>query len=91
MGLVERRRHPADRRANALYLTARGKQTLQRADRLAVQLDDELLMSIPGDQRAAFLEHLRRLGAATGVADGVYPTLPHFPLTLEQIDPGRTA
>ena len=90
-GLVERRRHPADRRANALYLTDRGKQALLQADRLAEKLDEELLAPIPEQERAAFLEHLRLLGKATGVADGVYPTLPHVPLTFELLDPGRTA
>src|SRR5690348_3355489 len=65
MGLVERRRHPADRRANALYLTAQGKQVLLRADRIAAQLDDELLAPIPADERSVFLEQLRRLGDAT--------------------------
>src|SRR3954467_7979817 len=73
MGLVERRRHPADRRANALYLTHQGKQALLRADQLAAGLDDELLAPIPAHERSAFLEHLRLLGNATGVADGVYP------------------
>ena len=28
MGLAERRRHPADRRKRAVYLTARGRRTL---------------------------------------------------------------
>jgi DNA-binding MarR family transcriptional regulator len=91
MGLVERRQHPADRRANALHLTSQGKQVLSRADRLAEQLDDELLAPIPVEERAAFLEQLRRLGEATGVADGVFPTLPHEPLTFERLDPGRSA
>jgi DNA-binding MarR family transcriptional regulator len=91
MGLVERRRSASDRRANALYLTGPGKQILLHADRLAERLDEELLAPIPTDERAAFLEHLRLLGTAIGVADGVYPTLPHVPLTFEQLDPGRTA
>lgn len=91
MGLVERRRHPADRRANALHLTPQGKQVLLRADRLAAQLDDELLAPIPAAERAAFLVQLRRLGDATGVADGVYPTLPDEPLTFGRLDPGRSA
>ena len=91
MGLVERRRHPADRRANALHLTARGTQVLLHADRLAAQLDDELLAAIPIDERPAFLAHLRLLGDATGVGDGVYPVLPHESLTITRLDPGRTA
>ena len=91
MGLVERRRHPADRRANALHLTSQGRHVLVRADRLAAQLDDELLAPIPVDERSAFLEQLRRLGDATGVAEGIYPTLPNEPWTPERLDPGRTA
>ena len=91
MGFVERRRHPADRRANALYLTAQGKQVLSRADRVAGQLDKELLEPIPADERQVFLEQLRRLGVATGISDGVYPTLPNEPLTFEPLEPGRTA
>jgi DNA-binding MarR family transcriptional regulator len=91
MGLVERRRSPADRRANALYLTGQGKQVLLRADRLAAALDEELLAPLPDEERPAFLKSLRLLGNATGVADGVYPTFPQVPLTLEQLDPGRTA
>src|SRR5438270_7548311 len=34
-GLVERRRHPSDRRAHALHLTPGGKQTLARGRELA--------------------------------------------------------
>jgi DNA-binding MarR family transcriptional regulator len=91
MGLVERRRSPSDRRANALYLTGRGKQILLRADGLAAALDEELLAPLPDEERAVFLTHLRQLGDATGVAGGIYPTLPHVPLTYEQLDRGRTA
>lgn len=91
MGLVERRRHPADRRANALYLTGQGNEVLLRADGLAAGLDDEILAPIPAAERAAFLEHLRLLGTATGVAEGFYPVLPDLPLTFEQLEPGRSA
>jgi DNA-binding MarR family transcriptional regulator len=92
MGLVERRRHPVDRRANALYLTVQGTQVLLRADRLAAKLDEELLAPIPAEQRPGFVEHLRLLGDATGVAEGIYPTLPHEPLSFGQLDDaGRTA
>src|SRR5262245_7144751 len=36
-GLVERRRNPDDRRAHALYLTAKGRKTLDRARGIAVE------------------------------------------------------
>ena len=75
-GWVERRRHPVDRRANALHLTPEGRHALASADQSAQQLDEELLAAIPAQARAGFLEHLQRLGIATGVADGVYPVPP---------------
>jgi DNA-binding MarR family transcriptional regulator len=72
-GWVERRRHPVDRRANALHLTAAGKRLLARCERVADQLDDELLLAIPGAHRQEFLRLLQGLGLSTGVADGIYP------------------
>ena len=79
-GWVERRRHPADRRANALHLTAVGRRTLHRCEREADRIDEELLSALPAGERCAFREHLRQLATATGVADGVYPTFPDDPL-----------
>ena len=75
-GLVERRRHPVDRRANALHLTSAGRRMLAQIVRAAQALDDELMAHLPPDTRAAFLEGLGRLAVATGVADGVFPTAP---------------
>lgn len=43
MGLVERRRDPADRRRNAIALTAEGTATLRRARRLVTDSARELL------------------------------------------------
>ena len=40
-GLVERRRHPNDRRAHALYLTEAGTETLARGRALARQAQDD--------------------------------------------------
>ena len=75
-GWVERRPHPADRRANALHLTAAGRRVLHRADRIADRLDAEVLAAIPAETRESFLAQLWRLGVATGISDGIYPTLP---------------
>ena len=72
-GWVERRRHPVDRRANALHLTSAGKRLLVRCDRIADHLDDELLLAVPGPQRAELLRVLQDLGVSTGAADGTYP------------------
>jgi DNA-binding MarR family transcriptional regulator len=73
-GLVQRRRHPLDRRANALMLTAAGKRTLARVAKASDSLDDELIAAVPAQARADFRACLHRLGVAVGVADGVYPT-----------------
>lgn len=73
LGLVERRRHPVDRRANALHLTPAGRRTMKRVAAAARVLEAELLGAVPGDSRAGFLDGLRHLGVATGVADGVFP------------------
>jgi len=57
MGLAERRRHPGDRRKHAVYLTARGRRTLQRARGAAEKMAQELFAPLaPGE-----LETLRRL------------------------------
>ena len=50
-GLVERRRHPTDRRAHALHVTAHGRKTLERGRELAAQAQDELLAPLSTAER----------------------------------------
>jgi DNA-binding MarR family transcriptional regulator len=57
MGLAERRRHAEDRRKHAVYLTARGRRTLQRARGVAMQMAQQVFAPLDG----AELETLRRL------------------------------
>jgi MarR family transcriptional regulator, transcriptional regulator for hemolysin len=57
-GLVERRPHPRDRRANRLYLTDRGRTTLVRLTPLAKEIGTELLESIGEGEIAEFLQKL---------------------------------
>src|SRR5687768_9136286 len=57
MGLAERRRHPDDRRKHAVYLTARGRRTLERARAAATKLAQEVFAPLD----PAELETLRRL------------------------------
>lgn len=72
-GYVERRRHPLDRRANALHLTEDGTRVLAEISEQGCALDEQLLAAIPAAERSVFHEHLWRLAVTTGVADGVFP------------------
>lgn len=73
-GLLERRRHPADRRANALHLTAAGQGMLRRADAIAVDLEARLLSSLDEAETAEFKALLRRVADDAGLASGVHPS-----------------
>ena len=64
-GLVERRRHPSDRRAHALHVTAKGKQTLAKGRELARQAQDDLLAPLNDDEREQLHGLLLRLAVAT--------------------------
>jgi DNA-binding MarR family transcriptional regulator len=57
MGLAERRRHPEDRRKHAVYLTAPGKRTLERARKAAIEMAQDVFAPLDADE----LETLRRL------------------------------
>jgi DNA-binding MarR family transcriptional regulator len=65
-GLVERRRHPSDRRAHALHVTAAGRETLADGRRLAGAAQDELLAPLNPGERAQLQELLLRLAFAGG-------------------------
>jgi DNA-binding MarR family transcriptional regulator len=61
MGLVERRRHPADRRKHAVHLTAKGKRTLARARQIATEFVDALLAPLDAGERETLRLLLRKL------------------------------
>ena len=65
-GLVERRRHPRDRRAHALHVTPRGRETLARGRGLARAAQDELLAPLTAGEREQLHQLLLRLACATG-------------------------
>ena len=73
LGLLERRKHPVDRRANALHLTPAGKRLVLKMSAAITVLENELLDPLAPAARTAFLEGLRQVAAVAGVADGVYP------------------
>lgn len=66
MRLVERRRHPNDRRAHALHVTAKGKRTLARGRELAATSQEELLAPLTAEEREQLHGLLLRLAEAAG-------------------------
>jgi DNA-binding MarR family transcriptional regulator len=64
-GLVERRPHPNDRRAHALHLTRRGRQTLVRGRDIARVAHEELLAPLSDEERKTLHDLLLRLALAT--------------------------
>ncbi len=65
-GMVERRRHPTDRRAHALYLTEAGRDTLTRGRTLAREAQEELLAPLSPDERRQLHGLLLRMATAAG-------------------------
>jgi DNA-binding MarR family transcriptional regulator len=59
-GLAQRRRRPGDRRAWEVAITPHGRRTLQRAKRLATQVQDEVLGGLTIAERTQLLTLLRR-------------------------------
>lgn len=59
-GLVERSRRPGDRRAWQVAITPKGRRTLQRAKRLAAEVEDAVLGGLTTAERDRFLTLLRR-------------------------------
>ncbi len=66
MGLVERRRHPDDRRKHAVYLTPRGRRTLARARRAAVEMADEVFAPLDAKELETLRRLLRKLAGVEG-------------------------
>jgi DNA-binding MarR family transcriptional regulator len=64
-GLVERHRHPSDRRAHALHVTDAGRATLGRGRQLARQAQEDLLGPLSAEERKQLHDLLFRLAMAT--------------------------
>jgi MarR family transcriptional regulator for hemolysin len=61
--LVERRPHESDRRANRLYLTAKGRTTLESLVPLGREISGEVLASVTDREANALLQQLLRIKA----------------------------
>ncbi|MET7773051.1 MarR family transcriptional regulator [Nocardia sp. NPDC005366] len=80
--LVERRKHPTDRRAHAVYLLPAAHEMLARAYEAVDGLEAELLASFDERDIATLLGLLQRLATANGLRRGIHPGL-----TSERISP----
>ncbi len=65
-GLVERRRHPTDRRAHALHLTEQGREALASGRKLAREAQSDLLEPLSPAERKQFHEMLLRVALGLG-------------------------
>ena len=74
-GLVERRRNLDDRRAHALHLTAKGRKTLDRARRIAIENDARFGASLTAAERDQLVALLAKLTADQGGAPGMHAGL----------------
>ena len=78
-GLVQRRRHPADRRAYALHLTPAARDLLGQAQHAADEHDAEMLAGLDDTDRARLLTLLQHIAGHAGLLPGVHPTLRQQP------------
>lgn len=76
LGLVERRRNPADRRSHALYLTAEGQAMLGRVKGVAAEHEAHLAAGLSAADRAELTRLLRRLASQQGLTATGLPGIP---------------
>jgi len=60
-GLVERRPHPSDKRAQLIFLTAKASDMRAEAIEAAMATDSELLKDFRNFERELLLEYIRRI------------------------------
>jgi len=70
--LIERRPHPSDRRAHALYLTARGRKLLEKAFAVAVEFERELCGRLSRAERERLLALLGEVREQLGLPPGLH-------------------
>jgi DNA-binding MarR family transcriptional regulator len=74
-GLVERRPHPADRRAHALFLTTEGEHRLHDAFEVAFSIEAALCQDLSQTERKQLLALLGKLRSRDPQRPGVHPGL----------------
>lgn len=76
LGLVERRRNPADRRSHALYLTEAGTAMLARVREVTRAHEAAITAGLTGAERDRLTALLRRLADGQGLAGHSLPSMP---------------
>ncbi|HEY6279443.1 MAG TPA: MarR family transcriptional regulator [Streptosporangiaceae bacterium] len=76
LGLVERRRNPADRRSHALYLTTAGRRMLARVRAVVSEHEAELAAGLTSGERDQLVTLLRRIAQAQGLTAQGLPGMP---------------
>jgi DNA-binding MarR family transcriptional regulator len=74
-GLVERRRHPSDRRVRTLHLTAKGRRLLARGRKIATEHEEELTRGMSKADRGKLTALLQKIVDEQGIGRGVHPGL----------------
>src|SRR6516225_9992501 len=76
LGLVERRRNPADRRSHALYLTEAGTAMLARVREVTRAHEAGITARLSDAERERLAALLRRLARDQGLAEHALPGIP---------------
>jgi DNA-binding MarR family transcriptional regulator len=79
LGLVERRRNPADRRSHALYLTDQGLATVAQVRAITVEHEAEFGAGLTEAQRAQLVSLLGLVAEQQGLHPRAMPGLPPHP------------
>jgi len=74
-GLVERRPNPEDRRIRELHLTRKGKGSLERAKKIAIDYETQLCAGINREERETLIDLLQKLQVGQTELGGVHPGL----------------
>jgi DNA-binding MarR family transcriptional regulator len=76
LGLVERRRNPADRRSHALYLTEAGTAMLARVREVTRAHEAAITASLTGAERDQLAALLQRVASDQGLVEHSLPGMP---------------
>jgi DNA-binding MarR family transcriptional regulator len=76
LGLVERRRNPADRRSHALHLTEAGAAMLARVRQVTAAHEADVTAGLTGAERATLTGLLQRIARDQGLAARGLPGMP---------------